>query len=444
MEEMPGVFVEYPDVTKAEASIECDVRYKRLSKVVKERYEMLAKKDKLRYKKEIAESLAVAEDGVGGISRIGSISATPNNSNIGTGSISVKSQSDGEKEEEKDDDDIQKLASKYATLAAIGVDWAMIDANDTPVTAMDDAKPSRELQKEEPQRKRGRPPNDSLKESPGKEPQRKRGRQRKNPCSDELMMSSIAGESALAVGAEQKKGRTGRPGKDNLALLPPKESLLVGTQSNRSGLPRRESQTQIVVVHTNVDVDTNVDESRGETANLNSDDDYCFDSGPGFVRTEEEVSHTVKETTPNIGATKEAATLGEDVHVANDNQERVFQLTCLQGGKSEEEIWYTTSEGGMDEPLPAVAMLLRASDAANERQDRHGQLTHLQQENDTFRQERADAIALSREVKRKNRDSNKTMAALKAENESLREFNLVLIGLVGLLLLPLFVLIAEI
>ena len=107
---MPRVFEEYPNVTKAEASTECAARYKMLSKAEKETYETLAKNDKLRYKKEIADSLA--EGGVGAISNIASIAAMSTNGHIGTGSTSVKSQSDIEEE------DVAVTPKKSPTLAA--------------------------------------------------------------------------------------------------------------------------------------------------------------------------------------------------------------------------------------------------------------------------------------------------------------------------------------
>ena len=243
MKEMPRVFKEHPIVTKAEASTECRARYETLSNAEKETYEILAKNDMLRYKKEIQESLATAEDSVGGISNIGSISATPNNGNVGIASISVKSQSDG-KGGEEDNTGIQNLASKNAPLATIGVDGMMMDAHAIPVASTDDAKPSPQSPKEEPKRKRGRPPDLSLEESPEKEPKRKRGRPRKNLRSADLMINSIAGESALSVGTGQKNGRLVRPGKDNITLPPLKVSFR--SQSKRSGFPCRECPTQAV------------------------------------------------------------------------------------------------------------------------------------------------------------------------------------------------------
>ena len=60
---MPRVFEEYPNVTKAEASTECAARYKMVPKAEKEKYEKLAKADKLRYKKELSENVAQAGGG---------------------------------------------------------------------------------------------------------------------------------------------------------------------------------------------------------------------------------------------------------------------------------------------------------------------------------------------------------------------------------------------
>lgn len=102
MEEMPRVFEEYPNVSKPEASIECGARFKMLTKAQKQKYETLAKNDKLRYKKEIAESLAVGQGGVSGVAHLANVAASLPNDIEGTGSTSLKSQSDAEEGEEEE------------------------------------------------------------------------------------------------------------------------------------------------------------------------------------------------------------------------------------------------------------------------------------------------------------------------------------------------------
>jgi len=52
--------MEFPQATKAEASTECQARFKMLTKEQREKYELMAKHDKIRYKNEYAQNVAAA------------------------------------------------------------------------------------------------------------------------------------------------------------------------------------------------------------------------------------------------------------------------------------------------------------------------------------------------------------------------------------------------